>query len=118
VEISKRGIWSLQRVAQERLDVKYRLLAIDFLPASVLHTAMQRLAGTLASSPAQSLPLTRHGMSAASNALRQLSQVILMHRGSCKILLLIMILRPEVHCCCVHSSRRVCYVYCQSIIAP
>ena len=34
-EISKRDIWSPQRVAQERPDVEYRLVAIDFLPAQV-----------------------------------------------------------------------------------
>ena len=34
-EISKRGIWCPQRVAQERPDVRYELLAIDFLPAEV-----------------------------------------------------------------------------------
>lgn len=31
-EIGKRGIWSPARVAQERPDVAYRLVAIDFLP--------------------------------------------------------------------------------------
>jgi hypothetical protein len=34
-EISKRDIWSPQRVAQERPDVAYRLVAIDFLPPAV-----------------------------------------------------------------------------------
>ena len=34
-EISKRDIWSPQRVAQERPDVQYRLVAIDFLPPAV-----------------------------------------------------------------------------------
>lgn len=36
-EISKRDIWSPQRVAQERPDVHYRLVAIDFLPPAVSH---------------------------------------------------------------------------------
>jgi hypothetical protein len=35
VEISKRDIWSPARVAQERPDVYYRLVAIDFLPGQV-----------------------------------------------------------------------------------
>ena len=35
VEISKRDIWSPARVAQERPDVAYRLVAIDFLPGTV-----------------------------------------------------------------------------------
>lgn len=34
-EISKRDIWSPQRVAQERPDVHYQLVAIDFLPTKV-----------------------------------------------------------------------------------
>ncbi len=34
-EISKRDIWSPQRVAQERPDVAYKLVAIDFLPPAV-----------------------------------------------------------------------------------
>ena len=38
-EISKRDIWSPQRVAQERPDVLCQLVAIDFLPTQVrLHT--------------------------------------------------------------------------------
>ena len=34
-EISKRDIWSTQRVAQERPDVSYKLIAIDFLSPQV-----------------------------------------------------------------------------------
>lgn len=34
-EISKRDIWCPQRVAQERPDVWYQLVAIDFLPPKV-----------------------------------------------------------------------------------
>jgi len=34
-EISKRDIWSPQRVAQERPDAAYNLVAIDFLPPQV-----------------------------------------------------------------------------------
>lgn len=34
-EISKRDIWSPARVAQERSDVAYKLVAIDFLPVAV-----------------------------------------------------------------------------------
>lgn len=35
-EISKRDIWSPERVAQERPDADYGLVAIDFLPIKVL----------------------------------------------------------------------------------
>ncbi len=34
-EISKRDIWSPQRMAQERPDLQYKLVAIDFLPPKV-----------------------------------------------------------------------------------
>ena len=34
-EIGKRDIWSAQRVATERPDVRYSLVAIDFLPVQV-----------------------------------------------------------------------------------
>ena len=75
VEISKRGIWSPQRIAQERPDASYALLAIDFLAAAVLRASMQRLAAGLARGAARCLPLCRQSLSAASSALRQLSQV-------------------------------------------
>ena len=77
VEISKRGIWSPQRVAQERADIRFRLLAIDFLPAVLLQSAMRRLARTLASNASRCLPLSRYSLSEAGRALRQLSQVIM-----------------------------------------
>ncbi len=35
-EISKRDIWSPARVAQDRPDVDYKLVAIDFLPVQVI----------------------------------------------------------------------------------
>jgi hypothetical protein len=35
IEIGKRDIWSVQRIAQERPDVQYQLVAIDFLPTQV-----------------------------------------------------------------------------------
>ena len=38
-EISKRDIWSPARVAQERPDVDYKLVAIDFLPMEVTLTS-------------------------------------------------------------------------------
>jgi hypothetical protein len=34
-EISKRDIWSPARVAQDRPDIEYKLVAIDFLPVQV-----------------------------------------------------------------------------------
>lgn len=40
-EISKRDIWSPQRIAQERPDIDYQLVAIDFLPVQVLTFSKQ-----------------------------------------------------------------------------
>ena len=34
-EISKRDIWSPERVAQERPDIRYNIIAVDFLPGQV-----------------------------------------------------------------------------------
>lgn len=40
VEISKRDIWSPARMAQERPDAQYKLVAIDFLPGKVPNPCM------------------------------------------------------------------------------
>ena len=48
VEVGKRDIWSPQRVAQERPDLAYRLVAIDFWSPALVGAAMARLAGMLA----------------------------------------------------------------------
>ena len=42
-EISKRDIWSPQRIAQERPDINYQLVAIDFLPVQVNFSNMPNL---------------------------------------------------------------------------
>ncbi len=44
VEIGKRDIWSPQRVAQERPDLAYHLVAIDFWTPEVVGQNMRRLA--------------------------------------------------------------------------
>jgi hypothetical protein len=48
VEVGKRDIWSPQRVAQERPDLAYRLVAIDFWSPSLVGASMARLAAMLA----------------------------------------------------------------------
>lgn len=40
VEVGKRGIWSAARVAQERPEVQYHLMAVDFLPPKVALAAI------------------------------------------------------------------------------
>lgn len=39
-EISKRDIWSPQRIAQERPDIRYNLIAVDFLTGPVCLTIL------------------------------------------------------------------------------
>ena len=44
VELAKRDIWSAARVAQERPDMSYPLLAVDFLPPAVLRSSLRDVA--------------------------------------------------------------------------
>ena len=74
VEISKRDIWSGARVAQERPDVLYTLVAVDFLPDRAVHSAMSRLSSQLAAGTLQPLPQVVHSMAGSRGALRQMSQ--------------------------------------------
>lgn len=47
-EVSKRSIWSPQRIAMERPDVTYHLVAIDFHPSAVVCASMTRLSAEFA----------------------------------------------------------------------
>lgn len=47
VEVGKRDIWSPQRVAQERPDLPYHLVAIDFWTPEVVGRNMRRIAAML-----------------------------------------------------------------------
>ena len=49
VEVGKRDIWSRERMAQERPDIAYHLIAIDFLAPPAIHASMQRISLLLAS---------------------------------------------------------------------
>ena len=101
VEISKRDIWSPARLAQERPDLHYSLLAVDFLLPSSVQTALTRAAQAVSSGSFCPLPQVMHRLSSADSALRQMSQarhvgkVVVatdlaaraaqMHTGSCLI---------------------------------
>ncbi len=74
VEISKRDIWSSRRVAQERPDVLYNLLAVDFLPASVINSALSKISGQLAAGDVYPLRTATHSMGNVASALRQMTQ--------------------------------------------
>ncbi|KAL4451846.1 hypothetical protein ABPG75_007508, partial [Micractinium tetrahymenae] len=74
VEISKRDIWSAARVAQDRPDVRYSLVAVDFLPPPAVNATLSRLAADLSSGALRPLPHVVHGLAAVRAALRQMSQ--------------------------------------------
>jgi len=74
VEISKRDIWSPVRVAQERPDVAYSLVAVDFMSEAALNAALTRVSSAAAAGKLHPLPLVGHSLSAVASALRQMSQ--------------------------------------------
>ena len=51
VELAKRDVWSAARVAQERPDMSYALLAVDFLPLAVLRTSLDTIAAEVCTMP-------------------------------------------------------------------
>ena len=74
VEISKRDIWSPARLAQERSDLHYSLLAVDFLPPSAIHSALIRAAQAVSSGSFCPLPQVTHQLQNTQAALRQMTQ--------------------------------------------
>ena len=74
VEISKRDIWSPARLAQDRPDVHYSLLAVDFLPPSSLQSGLLKLSTFLAAGCLRPLPHAVHDSGNVHSALRQMSQ--------------------------------------------
>ena len=74
VEISKRDIWSTSRVSQERPDVGYSLLAVDFMDEFTLNAALHRVASGAAKGILRPLPLVMHSLGHVVAALRQMSQ--------------------------------------------
>ena len=74
VEISKRDIWSPARLAQERPDLHYSLLAVDFLPPSAVHSALTRAAQAVSSGSFCPLPQVTNQLQNVQAALRQMTQ--------------------------------------------
>ena len=70
-----RNILSHAALAASRPDVRYHLLAIDFLPTSVLRASLRRLSAALASGRVVPLPDVAHGIASSNVGLRQLSKV-------------------------------------------
>ena len=48
VEVGKLDIWSPARIAQERPDVMFNLVAVDFLPPPVIQRSLTHLASMVA----------------------------------------------------------------------
>jgi len=74
VEIGKRDVTSTVRVAQERPDVSYGFVAVDFLPNHRLQVALTQVAVGVAAGILRPLPLAAHSLHSVAAALRQLSQ--------------------------------------------
>ena len=75
VELSKRDIWSSGRIVSERPDVRYQLVAMDFLPGNLLSKKLANVAQRLSRGRVAPLPSVVHSMSSVTVALRQMSQV-------------------------------------------
>lgn len=72
-EISKRDIWSRQRVAQERADVSLSLIALDFMLGGAQAPAQALLAALAAAMARGEVPRTQtseYALSATTSALR------------------------------------------------
>jgi NADPH:quinone reductase-like Zn-dependent oxidoreductase len=75
VEIGKRDIWApAAAAAAERPDVAYGLVAVDFMSAAGLNTAMSKLSVQLAAGVVRPLPSAVHDLGSVAAALRQMSQ--------------------------------------------
>ena len=74
VEISKRDIWHSSRAAQERPDLSFGMVAVDFLPGPAVQRAMSRVAAGASSGALRPLPVAAHSLRNVSAALRQMSQ--------------------------------------------
>jgi len=73
-EIGKRDIWSHARIAQERPDISYRIVAIDFLLAKSLGAKMQRLGALLAAGTVAPPQTNSFRLGDAASAFRKYSQ--------------------------------------------
>ena len=74
IEIGKRDVFSTSRLAQDRPDIAFGYVAVDFLPEAALHVAMQRLSSRLATGMLRPLPSASHSIANVVSALRQMSQ--------------------------------------------
>ncbi|MED5470008.1 MAG: KR domain-containing protein, partial [Cyanobacteriota bacterium] len=73
IEIGKRDIWSTGAVHQERPDVSYHLVAMDFLPPARNQKVLCRLACGIAEGTVVGLRSTSHPLNNTQSALRWLA---------------------------------------------
>jgi NADPH:quinone reductase-like Zn-dependent oxidoreductase len=73
VEVSKRDIWSVARVAQERFDVSFCTVAVDFMPPSVINKGLVQISRLLLASKISPPPLVDYSLGDAAQAFRHLS---------------------------------------------
>lgn len=78
IELSKRDIWSPQRIAQERPDIVFSLLAVDFLPAAVLQRSLRGVAAQVTMGLCSPLCSVMHEIGRAPAAFRIMMQVNLL----------------------------------------
>lgn len=62
------------QIAQERPDVRYQLLAVDFMPEEILQIHMEHVGQGLASGQLKPLANVCHNFNSVATALRQMSQ--------------------------------------------
>lgn len=74
IELAKRDIWSPQRTAQERPDVVYSLLAVDFLPVAVLQRSLRAVAARVAAGMCSPLCSIGHSLGRAAAGFRLMMQ--------------------------------------------
>jgi NADPH:quinone reductase-like Zn-dependent oxidoreductase len=73
VEVAKRDIWSAARVAQERPDVCFTTVAVDFMPPSVINKGLLQISTLLLAGKISPPPLVDYNLGDAAHALRHLS---------------------------------------------
>jgi NADPH:quinone reductase-like Zn-dependent oxidoreductase len=73
VEVAKRDIWCAARVAQERPDVCFTTVAVDFMPPSVINRGLVQISTLLVNGKISPPPLVDYSLGDAAHALRHLS---------------------------------------------
>ncbi|KAK9849252.1 hypothetical protein WJX84_003790 [Apatococcus fuscideae] len=74
VEIGKRGIWSPSAIHAMRPDVQYSLLAVDFVPPSIMGRMLSGIASSLARGTAKPLQALSYGLGSVAGAMRAMMQ--------------------------------------------